>query len=49
MDDNTKFSIREYREVLYQEISKKRKNSQLTPGAASIEDDAAKRRDKEQR
>lgn len=27
MDDNTKFSIREYREMLYSEISKKRKSS----------------------
>jgi hypothetical protein len=27
MDDNTRFSVKEYRDMLYSEINKKRKNS----------------------
>jgi hypothetical protein len=50
MDDNTKFSIREYREVLYNEISKKRKNSQFTnaQGVLSVSEDDIKKKERDQ-
>lgn len=37
MDDNTKFSIREYREMLYSEITKKRKVSAQPESKPDVE------------